>query len=118
MLASAELAALLCILPEATHVAAVIRQLHGAGWSKPASLSRRVLKNGWSKEQVPVGSFIIRGLTVILPSLSPYTKLASTINQTTTHNNPVPIPDDGNMPNLPNHPEDPQDPSLEWLKNL
>lgn len=29
---------------------------------------------------------------------------------------PVPLQDDGNMPDLPSYPQEPQGPSLEWLK--
>uniref|UniRef100_UPI001658D746 NADH dehydrogenase [ubiquinone] 1 alpha subcomplex subunit 3-like n=1 Tax=Halichoerus grypus TaxID=9711 RepID=UPI001658D746 len=56
--------------------------------------------------------------TLILPTLSPFTKYATMINQATPYNYPVPLRDDGNMPDVPSHPQDPQGPSLEWLKNL
>ncbi|XP_058135151.1 NADH dehydrogenase [ubiquinone] 1 alpha subcomplex subunit 3 [Dasypus novemcinctus] len=62
--------------------------------------------------------FTIAGLAVILPSVSPYTKYASMINQATPYNYPVPVRDDGNMLDVPSHPQDPQGRSLEWLKNL
>uniref|UniRef100_A0A8C9PNE8 NADH dehydrogenase [ubiquinone] 1 alpha subcomplex subunit 3 n=1 Tax=Spermophilus dauricus TaxID=99837 RepID=A0A8C9PNE8_SPEDA len=55
---------------------------------------------------------------VILPPLSPYTKYAIMINKATPYNYPVPLRDDGNMPDVPSHPQDPQGPSLEWLKKL
>ncbi|XP_006885498.1 PREDICTED: NADH dehydrogenase [ubiquinone] 1 alpha subcomplex subunit 3-like [Elephantulus edwardii] len=76
------------------------------------------LKNAWDKEPVLVVSFTIAGLAVILPSLSPYTKYASMINAVTPYSYPVPLRDDGNMPDVPNHPQDPLGPSLEWLKKL
>ncbi|ELK32905.1 NADH dehydrogenase [ubiquinone] 1 alpha subcomplex subunit 3 [Myotis davidii] len=40
------------------------------------------------------------------------------INKVTPYNYPVPVRDDGNMPDVPSHPQDPQGPSLEWLKKL
>lgn len=76
------------------------------------------LENAWTKEQVLVKSFTIRGLAIIIPPLSPYTKYAVMINQVTPYNYPVPIRDDGNMYYIPSHPQDPQGPSLEWLKKL
>ncbi|XP_006896211.1 PREDICTED: NADH dehydrogenase [ubiquinone] 1 alpha subcomplex subunit 3-like [Elephantulus edwardii] len=76
------------------------------------------LKNDWAKEPVLVMSFTIAGLTVILPSLSPYTKYVSTINEITPYSYPMPLRDDGNMPDVPSHPQDPQGPRLEWLKKL
>ncbi|XP_035577744.1 NADH dehydrogenase [ubiquinone] 1 alpha subcomplex subunit 3-like [Zalophus californianus] len=76
------------------------------------------LKDAWAKEQVPVISFTIGGLALILPTLSPFTKYATMINQATPYNYPVPRRNDGNMPDVPSHPQDPQGPSLEWLKNL
>ncbi|XP_037674834.1 NADH dehydrogenase [ubiquinone] 1 alpha subcomplex subunit 3 isoform X2 [Choloepus didactylus] len=76
------------------------------------------LKNAWAKEPVLVVSFTIGGLAFIVPALSPYTKYSNMINQATPYNYPVPVRDDGNMPDVPSHPQDPQGPSLEWLKNL
>ncbi|KAB0338920.1 hypothetical protein FD754_024252 [Muntiacus muntjak] len=55
---------------------------------------------------------------VIVPTLSPYTKYSLMINRATPYNYPVPLRDDGNMPDVPSHPQDPQGPSLEWLKRL
>ncbi|XP_055407633.1 NADH dehydrogenase [ubiquinone] 1 alpha subcomplex subunit 3 isoform X1 [Bubalus kerabau] len=57
-------------------------------------------------------------VSVILPTLSPYTKYSLMINRATPYNYPVPLRDDGNMPDVPSHPQDPQGPSLEWLKRL
>nr|XP_037845539.1 NADH dehydrogenase [ubiquinone] 1 alpha subcomplex subunit 3-like [Chlorocebus sabaeus] len=76
------------------------------------------LKISWAREPVLVGSFIIWSLAVILPPLSPYTKYSTMINEAMPYNYPVPVCDDGNMPNVPSHPQDPQGPSLEWLKKL
>ncbi|XP_043837610.1 NADH dehydrogenase [ubiquinone] 1 alpha subcomplex subunit 3-like [Dromiciops gliroides] len=75
-------------------------------------------KETWSKEPVLTVSFAIRTMALLLPSLSPYTKYATMINQATPYNYPVPVRDDGNMPDIPSHPQDPQGPSLQWLKNL
>ncbi|XP_004089180.1 NADH dehydrogenase [ubiquinone] 1 alpha subcomplex subunit 3 [Nomascus leucogenys] len=76
------------------------------------------LKNAWDKEPVLVVSFVVGGLAVILPPLSPYFKYSAMINRATPYNYPVPVRDDGNMPDVPSHPQDPQGPSLEWLKKL
>ncbi|XP_044770810.1 NADH dehydrogenase [ubiquinone] 1 alpha subcomplex subunit 3-like [Neomonachus schauinslandi] len=76
------------------------------------------LKDAWAKEPVLVVSFTIGGLTLILPTLSPFTKYATMINQATPYNYPVPLQDNGNMPNVSSHPQDPQGASLEWLKNV
>ncbi|XP_053422056.1 NADH dehydrogenase [ubiquinone] 1 alpha subcomplex subunit 3-like [Nycticebus coucang] len=76
------------------------------------------LKNAWANEPVLVVSFTIRGLAIIMPMLSPYTKYSSMINKATPYNYPIPVQDDGNMPDVPSHPQDPQSPSLEWLKKL
>ncbi|XP_040852327.1 NADH dehydrogenase [ubiquinone] 1 alpha subcomplex subunit 3 isoform X1 [Ochotona curzoniae] len=76
------------------------------------------LRNAWAKEPVLVVSFAIAGLAVILPPLSPFTKYSTMINQATPYNYPVPLRDNGNLPDVPSHPQDPQGPSLEWLKKL
>uniref|UniRef100_A0A7N5JL68 NADH dehydrogenase [ubiquinone] 1 alpha subcomplex subunit 3 n=1 Tax=Ailuropoda melanoleuca TaxID=9646 RepID=A0A7N5JL68_AILME len=46
------------------------------------------LKDAWAKEPVLVASFTIGGLAVILPTLSPFTKYATMINQATPYNYP------------------------------
>lgn len=89
-----------------------------AAETKMAGRIASFLKNAWAKEPVLVASFAIGGLAIILPSLSPYTNYAIRINRATPYNYPVPLRDDGNMPDVPSHPQDPQGPSLEWLKNL
>uniref|UniRef100_A0A2K5XAB2 NADH dehydrogenase [ubiquinone] 1 alpha subcomplex subunit 3 n=1 Tax=Mandrillus leucophaeus TaxID=9568 RepID=A0A2K5XAB2_MANLE len=76
------------------------------------------LKNAWDKEPVLVASFVIGGLAIIMPTFSPYVKYSIMINEATPYNYPVPVRDDGNMPDVPSHPQDPQGPSLEWLKKL
>uniref|UniRef100_A0A8C5L1Y7 NADH dehydrogenase [ubiquinone] 1 alpha subcomplex subunit 3 n=1 Tax=Jaculus jaculus TaxID=51337 RepID=A0A8C5L1Y7_JACJA len=76
------------------------------------------LKNTWGKEPVLVASFTIAGLAILLPIFSPYSKYAIMINQATPYNYPVPLRDNGNLPDVPSHPQDPQGPSLDWLKNL
>lgn len=50
--------------------------------------------------------------------VSPYRKYADLINEVTPYTYPVPLRDDGNMPDVPSHPQDPRGRSLEWLKNL
>ncbi|XP_047692456.1 NADH dehydrogenase [ubiquinone] 1 alpha subcomplex subunit 3 isoform X1 [Prionailurus viverrinus] len=84
----------------------------------PAPGLTAFLKDVWAKEPVLVASFTIAGLAVILPTISPFTKYATMINQATPYNYPVPLRDDGNMPDVPSHPQDPEGPSLEWLKKL
>ncbi|XP_023441374.1 NADH dehydrogenase [ubiquinone] 1 alpha subcomplex subunit 3-like [Dasypus novemcinctus] len=83
-----------------------------------AAKAATFLKNAWAKELVLAVSFTIAGLAVILPSLSPYTKYASIINQATPCSYPVPVRDDGSMLDMPSHPQDPQGRSLERLRNL
>ncbi|XP_012883265.1 PREDICTED: NADH dehydrogenase [ubiquinone] 1 alpha subcomplex subunit 3 [Dipodomys ordii] len=76
------------------------------------------LKDVWAKEPVLVVSFAVGGLAIIMPVLSPYTKYSSMINSATPYNYPVPLRDNGNLPDVPSHPQDPRGPNLEWLKNL
>ncbi|KAM6154603.1 NADH dehydrogenase [ubiquinone] 1 alpha subcomplex subunit 3 [Erethizon dorsatum] len=83
-----------------------------------ASRVTAFLKNAWAQEPVLVVSFVLGGLAITVPLLSPYTKYANMINQATPYNYPVPVRDDGNMPDVPSHPQDPQGPSLEWLKKF
>ncbi|XP_057580414.1 NADH dehydrogenase [ubiquinone] 1 alpha subcomplex subunit 3-like [Hippopotamus amphibius kiboko] len=76
-------------------------------------MARRItsfLKNVWAKEPGLVASFTMvggKGLAIILPALSLYTKYSIMINQATPYNYPVPLPDDWNMPDVPSHPQDP-----------
>ncbi|XP_077169988.1 NADH dehydrogenase [ubiquinone] 1 alpha subcomplex subunit 3 [Paroedura picta] len=76
------------------------------------------LKNAWAKEPVIVASFAIGLLALTMPFVSPYTKYAGMINQAMPYTYPVPVRDDGNMPDIPAHPCDKEGPSLEWLKNF
>ncbi|XP_059196104.1 NADH dehydrogenase [ubiquinone] 1 alpha subcomplex subunit 3 [Centropristis striata] len=76
------------------------------------------LKNVWNKEPVIFASCAIGAIGVAIPFISPFTKYSGMINSATPYNYPVPVRDDGNMPDVPAHPLDPQGPSLEWLKKL
>ncbi|XP_039597387.1 NADH dehydrogenase [ubiquinone] 1 alpha subcomplex subunit 3 [Polypterus senegalus] len=76
------------------------------------------LKNAWAKEPVITVSFAIGGLAVIFPLISPYTKYSKMINDVMPYNYPVPVRDDGNMPDIPSHPADPVGPNLEWFKKM
>uniref|UniRef100_A0A8C5FND1 NADH dehydrogenase [ubiquinone] 1 alpha subcomplex subunit 3 n=1 Tax=Gadus morhua TaxID=8049 RepID=A0A8C5FND1_GADMO len=76
------------------------------------------LKNAWNKEPVIVVSCGLGILGVILPFVSPLTKYSAMMNQAVPFNYPVPVRDDGNMPDVPAHPSDKEGPNLEWLKKL
>ncbi|KAM8734713.1 NADH dehydrogenase [ubiquinone] 1 alpha subcomplex subunit 3 [Acanthopagrus schlegelii] len=76
------------------------------------------LKNAWNKEPVILVSCGIGLLGMALPLISPLTKYTGMINAATPFTYPVPVRDDGNMPDVPAHPRDPQGNNLEWLKNL
>ncbi|KAM9352833.1 NADH dehydrogenase [ubiquinone] 1 alpha subcomplex subunit 3 [Symphorus nematophorus] len=76
------------------------------------------LKNVWNKEPVILASCTIGLLGVAVPFISPITKYAGMINSATPYSYPVPVRDDGNMPDVPAHPCDPQGHNLEWLKKL
>ncbi|XP_074872152.1 NADH dehydrogenase [ubiquinone] 1 alpha subcomplex subunit 3 [Carettochelys insculpta] len=76
------------------------------------------LKNAWAKEPVITVSCAIGIVATMLPLLSPYTKYSGMINQATPYVYPVPVRDDGNMPDIPSHPCSEEGPSLEWLKKL
>uniref|UniRef100_A0A087XS34 NADH dehydrogenase [ubiquinone] 1 alpha subcomplex subunit 3 n=1 Tax=Poecilia formosa TaxID=48698 RepID=A0A087XS34_POEFO len=76
------------------------------------------LKNAWNKEPVILVSCGIGLVGIILPFISPYSKYAGMINQVTPYNYPVPVRDDGNMPDVPSHPCEAKGRSLEWLKKL
>ncbi|XP_056141940.1 NADH dehydrogenase [ubiquinone] 1 alpha subcomplex subunit 3 [Lampris incognitus] len=76
------------------------------------------LKNAWNKEPVIVTSCTVALVGLVLPFVSPLTKYSAMINQATPYNYPVPVRDDGNMPDVPAHPCEPKGPNLEWLKNL
>ncbi|XP_005557546.2 NADH dehydrogenase [ubiquinone] 1 alpha subcomplex subunit 3 [Macaca fascicularis] len=76
------------------------------------------LKNAWDKEPVLVVSYVTGGLAIIMAPFSPYFKYSVMINEAMPYDYPVPVCDDGNMPDVPSHPQDPQGPSPEWLKKL
>ncbi|KAG6935930.1 NADH dehydrogenase (ubiquinone) 1 alpha subcomplex, 3, 9kDa [Chelydra serpentina] len=76
------------------------------------------LKDAWAKEPVITVSFAIGILAAVALWLSPYTKYSGMINQATPYVYPVPVRDDGNMPDIPSHPCDKEGPNLDWLKKL
>ncbi|KAL2084774.1 hypothetical protein ACEWY4_020292 [Coilia grayii] len=76
------------------------------------------LRNAWNKEPVIAASCALGVLAVVLPFVSPYTKFSGMINRATPYSYPVPVRDDGNMPDVPSHPCHQQGPNLEWLKKL
>ncbi|KAJ8289960.1 hypothetical protein GJAV_G00007180 [Gymnothorax javanicus] len=76
------------------------------------------LKNAWLKEPVITVACGIGLGAIILPFVSPYSKYSSLMNEATPYNYPVPVRDDGNMPDIPSHPSDPQGNQLEWLKKF
>ncbi|KAM9851472.1 NADH dehydrogenase [ubiquinone] 1 alpha subcomplex subunit 3 [Aulostomus maculatus] len=76
------------------------------------------LKRMWDKEPVILVSCVI-GLTgLCLPYISPYTKYTEMLNAVMPRNYPVPMRDDGNMPDIPAHPCETRGDRLEWLKKL
>ncbi|XP_053115914.1 NADH dehydrogenase [ubiquinone] 1 alpha subcomplex subunit 3 [Hemicordylus capensis] len=77
-----------------------------------------VLKTTWGNEPVIVASLVIGVVAIVLPWVSPLTKYSGMINRATPYVYPVPVRDDGNMPDIPSHPCDKEGPSLEWLKNF
>nr|AAH78251.1 Zgc:100908 [Danio rerio] len=78
----------------------------------------RLLKYMWDKEPVIAVSCVIGVAACIVPFVSPYTKYTAMMNKAVPYNYPVPVRDNGNMPDVPAHPSDPQGSNLEWLKNL
>uniref|UniRef100_UPI0010A254AC NADH dehydrogenase [ubiquinone] 1 alpha subcomplex subunit 3 isoform X3 n=1 Tax=Macaca mulatta TaxID=9544 RepID=UPI0010A254AC len=78
----------------------------------------RVLRHRGPRATFPWGSPLCLSTAIIMPTFSPYVKYSIMINEATPYNYPVPVRDDGNMPDVPSHPQDPQGPSLEWLKKL
>uniref|UniRef100_A0A3Q3QHS5 NADH dehydrogenase [ubiquinone] 1 alpha subcomplex subunit 3 n=1 Tax=Monopterus albus TaxID=43700 RepID=A0A3Q3QHS5_MONAL len=76
------------------------------------------LKNAWNKEPIIVVSCVI-GLTgFVLPFISPFTKYTAMLNAATPYNYPVPMRDDGSMPDVPSHPCETRGNRLEWLRKL
>ncbi|XP_078108918.1 NADH dehydrogenase [ubiquinone] 1 alpha subcomplex subunit 3 [Sander vitreus] len=76
------------------------------------------LKNAWNKEPVILASCAIGLIGFAIPLISPITKYTGMINSSVPYNYPVPVRDDGNMPDVPAHPSEPKGNNLEWLKNL
>uniref|UniRef100_A0A8D0B5H5 NADH dehydrogenase [ubiquinone] 1 alpha subcomplex subunit 3 n=1 Tax=Salvator merianae TaxID=96440 RepID=A0A8D0B5H5_SALMN len=83
-----------------------------------ASRVTTFLKNVWAKEPVLCMSCAITAAAIVLPFISPYTKYSDMISEATPYMYPVPVRDDGNMPDIPSHPCDKEGPNLEWLKNF
>ncbi|KAM8927564.1 NADH dehydrogenase [ubiquinone] 1 alpha subcomplex subunit 3 [Pelodytes ibericus] len=76
------------------------------------------LKNAWAKEPVITVASVIGIAAVILPIVSPYTQYTGMLNRATPYAYPVPVRDDGNMPDVPSHPADKVGPNLDWFKNM
>ncbi|XP_071768882.1 NADH dehydrogenase [ubiquinone] 1 alpha subcomplex subunit 3 [Centroberyx gerrardi] len=76
------------------------------------------LKNAWNKEPVILASCALGLLGAVLPFVSPLSKYSGMINEAVPYNYPVPVRDDGNMPDVPAHPTEAKGPNLEWLKKL
>ncbi|MEE6524149.1 hypothetical protein FKM82_023437 [Ascaphus truei] len=76
------------------------------------------LKESWAKQPVITVSISIGIMAVILPFVSPYTKYSGMWNRAIPYNYPVPVRDDGNMPDVPSHPADNVGPNLDWMKKL
>ncbi|XP_008290481.1 NADH dehydrogenase [ubiquinone] 1 alpha subcomplex subunit 3 [Stegastes partitus] len=76
------------------------------------------LKNAWNKEPVVLLSCTLGIVGSILPFVSPYTKYTTMLNSSMPYIYPVPVRDDGNMPDVPAHPCEPKGRSLAWVKTL
>ncbi|XP_058678747.1 NADH dehydrogenase [ubiquinone] 1 alpha subcomplex subunit 3 [Ammospiza caudacuta] len=76
------------------------------------------LRSLWAKEPVVAVSCGIAALALLSPLLSPYSKYSGMINQATPYTYPVPLRDDGCLPDVPSHPCCHQGRDLKWLKNL
>ncbi|XP_006804877.2 NADH dehydrogenase [ubiquinone] 1 alpha subcomplex subunit 3 [Neolamprologus brichardi] len=76
------------------------------------------LRNAWNKEPVIMASCGIGLVGAILPFISPLTKYTAMLNTAVPYNYPVPVRDDGNMPDIPAHPREPKGRNLDWIKNL
>ncbi|XP_005534535.1 PREDICTED: NADH dehydrogenase [ubiquinone] 1 alpha subcomplex subunit 3 [Pseudopodoces humilis] len=72
----------------------------------------------WAKEPVITASLAIAAVALVSPLLSPYAKYSGMINRATPYTYPVPVRDDGNLPDVPSHPCDKEGPNLQWLKDL
>ncbi|XP_030051276.1 NADH dehydrogenase [ubiquinone] 1 alpha subcomplex subunit 3-like [Microcaecilia unicolor] len=76
------------------------------------------LKKLWAEQPVITVAIAIGIVAVVTPLVSPYTKYSSMMNKAVPYTYPVPLRDDGNMPDVPSHPCDKLGPNLDWLKNL
>ncbi|XP_041038332.1 NADH dehydrogenase [ubiquinone] 1 alpha subcomplex subunit 3-like [Carcharodon carcharias] len=76
------------------------------------------LKNAWSKEPVIMTSLAIGSIALITAAVSPMADTQARLNKAVPYKYPVPVRDDGNMPDIPSHPSDKIGPSLEWMKKL
>ncbi|XP_068180911.1 NADH dehydrogenase [ubiquinone] 1 alpha subcomplex subunit 3 [Antennarius striatus] len=76
------------------------------------------LKNTWDKEPVILVSCAIGVMALIAPFVSPYTKYTTMLVEIVPRSYPVPVRDDGNMPDVPAHPCEPKGRNLDWLKDL
>ncbi|XP_013868161.1 NADH dehydrogenase [ubiquinone] 1 alpha subcomplex subunit 3 [Austrofundulus limnaeus] len=76
------------------------------------------LKHFWDKEPLLAFACTVGAVAWTFPFISPYTKYTGMINAATPYTYPVPVRDDGNMPDVPAHPCEPKGRSLEWLKNF
>uniref|UniRef100_A0A6P8SE96 NADH dehydrogenase [ubiquinone] 1 alpha subcomplex subunit 3 n=1 Tax=Geotrypetes seraphini TaxID=260995 RepID=A0A6P8SE96_GEOSA len=83
-----------------------------------ASKIGNFIKNAWAKEPVITAAVAIGIVAVVTPLVSPYTKYSAMMNKAVPYTYPVPLRDDGNMPDVPSHPCEKLGPNLEWLKNL
>ncbi|XP_051894667.1 NADH dehydrogenase [ubiquinone] 1 alpha subcomplex subunit 3 isoform X2 [Pristis pectinata] len=77
-----------------------------------------LLKKAWAKEPVIVTSFAIGIVALLTPLLSPFTQYQTRMNRAVPFQYPVPVRDDGNMPDIPSHPCEKIGPTLEWMKKL
>ncbi|XP_035990635.1 NADH dehydrogenase [ubiquinone] 1 alpha subcomplex subunit 3 [Fundulus heteroclitus] len=76
------------------------------------------LRNAWNKEPVITVACGIGLVGMVLPFVSPYTKYTAMMNSIVPYTYPVPVRDDGNMPDVPSHPCEAKGRSLEWFKNM
>uniref|UniRef100_A0A8C8SRG8 NADH dehydrogenase [ubiquinone] 1 alpha subcomplex subunit 3 n=1 Tax=Pelusios castaneus TaxID=367368 RepID=A0A8C8SRG8_9SAUR len=76
------------------------------------------LKDMWARYPLVTASAALYSIAAMIPFFTPYITYADMINQATPYYYPVPVRDDGNMPDIPSHPCDKEGPSLEWLKKL
>ncbi|XP_078061940.1 NADH dehydrogenase [ubiquinone] 1 alpha subcomplex subunit 3 [Mustelus asterias] len=76
------------------------------------------LKTLWGKEPVIVTALGIGTIALLTAALSPMADTQAKLNQAVPFSYPVPVRDDGNMPDIPAHPCDKIGPTLEWMKKL